>query len=203
VANLVPVTWQPSLSRCDAAGPTAYDPWMSDAGLARFNGLPAEQREQAEEQVRACCASSAWVAAILAGRPYARRADLLSRSDDVLAGLDWADVRQALDAHPRIGQRVAGTGQEAAWSRREQSGMDHALQAVRVAFVDANRAYEERFGHVFLIFATGHTDVEMLAAARERLGNDELTERLVVRSELGRIVARRLTVLLDTWGAET
>jgi 2-oxo-4-hydroxy-4-carboxy-5-ureidoimidazoline decarboxylase len=193
---------------------------MTDAGLARLNGLPAEPTEragpaenaepaeQAEparqivEQVRACCASSAWVAAILAGRPYARRADLLSRSDEVLADLDWADVREALDAHPRIGERVAGTGQEATWSRREQSGMDHASHDVRVALLDANRAYEERFRHVFLIFATGRTDVEMLAAARERVGNDEATERLVVRSELGRIVARRLTVLLDTWGAE-
>jgi 2-oxo-4-hydroxy-4-carboxy-5-ureidoimidazoline decarboxylase len=194
---------------------------MIDAGLTRFNGPPAELAQQAqqaqqaghadradraervEEQVWACCASSAWVDAILAGRPYARRADLLSRSDEVLAALDWADVRQALDAHPRIGERVAGTGQEAIWSSREQSGMDYASQDVRVALIDANRAYEERFGHVFLIFATGRTDVEMLAAARERVGNDELTERLVVRSELGRIVGRRLTVLLDTWGAET
>ena len=202
------------MRRCCVAGATAYDPWMTDAGLARFNGLSAEPTDRAEpaeqaeparqivEQVRACCASSAWVAAILAGRPYARRADLLSRSDEVLADLDWADVREALDAHPRIGERVAGTGQEATWSRREQSGMDHASHDVRVALLDANRAYEERFRHVFLIFATGRTDVEMLAAARQRVGNDEATERLVVRSELGRIVARRLTVLLDTWGAE-
>ncbi|MDT5029120.1 MAG: 2-oxo-4-hydroxy-4-carboxy-5-ureidoimidazoline decarboxylase [Micromonosporaceae bacterium] len=184
---------------------------MTDAGLARFNGFPAEPTDRGEpaeqarqigEQVRACCASSVWVAAILGGRPYARRADLLSCSDEVLASLDWADVLQALDAHPRIGERVAGTGQEATWSRREQSGMDHAPQDVRVALLDANRAYEERFGHVFLIFATGRTDVEMLAAARDRVGNDEATERLVVRSELGRIVARRLTVLLDSWGAE-
>jgi 2-oxo-4-hydroxy-4-carboxy-5-ureidoimidazoline decarboxylase len=119
----------------------------------------------------------------------------------LLAELDWAEVRQAVDAHPRIGERVAGTGREADWSRREQSGMDHAEQDVRLAVVEANRAYEERFGHVFLISATGRTDVEMLAAARLRVGNDDDTERAVVRAELGLIVGRRLTVLLDGWEA--
>jgi 2-oxo-4-hydroxy-4-carboxy-5-ureidoimidazoline decarboxylase len=181
---------------CGAAWARAYDPWMT--GLARLNGLPAEQ---AGEQVRACCASSAWIAGIVAGRPYSGRADLLGRSDQLLAELDWAQLRQAMDAHPRIGERVSGGGTEAAWSRQEQSGMDHSQDDVRLALVDANRAYERRFGHVFLIFATGRTDEEMLAAARLRVDNDDTTERAVVRAELSRIVGRRLTVLLDSWEA--
>jgi 2-oxo-4-hydroxy-4-carboxy-5-ureidoimidazoline decarboxylase len=168
---------------------------VTDSGLARFNELPTER---AAADLSACCASSAWLAGLLAGRPYADRADLLARSERLLAELDWAEVRQAVDAHPRIGERVAGTGREATWSRREQSGMEHAEQDVRSALVDANRAYEDRFGHVFLIFATERTDVEMLAAARQRVGNDDDTERAVVRSELGRIVGRRLTVLLES-----
>lgn len=182
------------------------DPGMADAGLARFNTLPTDQ---AAELVRPCCASPAWARAVLAGRPYPDRADLLARSEGVLAALEWSDVRLALDAHPRIGERVAGADQEAAWSRREQSGMDHASDDVRLALVDANRAYEERFGHVFLIFASGRTDREMLAAARQRVTNDEAVERQVVRTELGRIVARRLDAALtdptnptDLGGAE-
>jgi len=75
--------------------------------------------------------------------------------------------------------------------------MDGATESTRAALVAANRAYEERFGHVFLIFATGKSDTEMLAAARERIGHDEATERGVVRAELGRIVGLRLTKLLD------
>jgi 2-oxo-4-hydroxy-4-carboxy-5-ureidoimidazoline decarboxylase len=186
------------MPRNSRAMASAYDPCMTDVGLARFNGLAADQA--AEQALRACCAASAWVTAILAGRPYLDRAGLLTRSAEMLAGLAWIEVRQALDAHPRIGERVVGEGQEASWSRREQAGMDHASSGVRAALVEANRAYEERFGHVFLIFATGRTDVEMLAAARQRVGHDEATERGVVRFELGRIVARRLTVLLDSWG---
>jgi 2-oxo-4-hydroxy-4-carboxy-5-ureidoimidazoline decarboxylase len=115
----------------------------------------------------------------------------------VLAGLDWTGVREALDAHPRIGERAAGSTTEAAWSAREQSGMDAATAETKAALVGANRAYEDRFGHVFLIFATGRTDTEMLAAARERVGHDEPTERETVRGELGKIVALRLAKLLD------
>jgi 2-oxo-4-hydroxy-4-carboxy-5-ureidoimidazoline decarboxylase len=121
----------------------------------------------------------------------------LARSATVLQDLDWADVREAVDAHPRIGERVDGASQEAGWSRREQSGMDPASDEVRHALVAANQAYEARFGHVFLIFATGRSDVEMLAAAQARLGHDEAAERAVVRTELSRIVDRRLTVLLE------
>jgi 2-oxo-4-hydroxy-4-carboxy-5-ureidoimidazoline decarboxylase len=167
-----------------------------------MEGFNAASVEGARSQVRACCASSAWVEGVVGGRPYGDLAELLERSDRELAGLDWAGVRQALDAHPRIGERVAGDNREAAWSRREQSGMDDSAQDVRAALVEANRAYEERFGHVFLIFASGRSDVEMLAAARQRVGNDEATERAVVRGELGRIVRLRLTVLMERWEAE-
>lgn len=178
------------------SGVAAYDPGMTDVGLARFNELPAER---AAESVRLCCASSAWVTAMVAGRPYAERAPLLTASVRVLAELDWADVGEALAAHPRIGERVSGGGQEATWSRREQSGMDQSTAEVRQALFEANQAYEDRFGHVFLIFATGRTDVDMLVAARARVGNDQATEQGVVRQELTRIVDRRLTNLLDSW----
>jgi 2-oxo-4-hydroxy-4-carboxy-5-ureidoimidazoline decarboxylase len=92
---------------------------------------------------------------------------------------------------------VAVAGREATWSRGEQSGMDGATDETRAALVEANRAYEARFGHVFLIFATGRTDAELLAAAQDRLLNDDETEPSVVRRELAQIVALRLTKLLD------
>jgi 2-oxo-4-hydroxy-4-carboxy-5-ureidoimidazoline decarboxylase len=187
--------------------------------LADFNALPEGDAARA---LTACCAATAWTAAMVAGRPYQNRDALLARSARVLSELDWAAVREALDAHPHIGElasrssdtagelasRSSGAGgawtdaaaadREADWSRKEQSGMDSASDDVRSAMAAANRAYEERFGHVFLIFATGRTDTEMLTVARHRLGNDDATERAVVRSELGRIVALRLERLLDS-----
>jgi 2-oxo-4-hydroxy-4-carboxy-5-ureidoimidazoline decarboxylase len=168
-----------------------------DAGLARFNTLGGPD---AADALRACCAAPGWVDAVVDGRPYPNRVAVAARADEALACLDWSGVRAALDAHPRIGERADGGGREATWSRSEQSGMDTATDDVRSALVEANRAYEERFGHVFLIFATGKTDGEMLAAAHQRLGNDEEVEQVVVRGELGRIVGLRVAKLLDSLG---
>ena len=92
-------------------------------GLAAFNGLP---EEVARERLRACCAATAWVDALLASRPYPDRAALLGKATDTVRGLDWDAVREALDAHPRIGERLTAEGIEAAWSASEQSGMDGA-----------------------------------------------------------------------------
>jgi 2-oxo-4-hydroxy-4-carboxy-5-ureidoimidazoline decarboxylase len=168
----------------------------TEPGLARFNGLPEVEARQA---LHACCAAAVWVDGVVTGRPYLDRSILFDHSAAVLANLDWVDIREALDAHPRIGERARQPGMEARWSAAEQSGMDSATADVRSALVEANRAYEDRFGHVFLIFATGRTDTEMLAAARERVGNDETQEREIVRTELGKIVELRLTKML---GAE-
>jgi len=165
-----------------------------ERGLAAFNALDLRA---AEGELRACCASRAWADEVAAGRPYPDRAALLTRADDALGGLAWPDILEALDAHPRIGEPAEGDGREATWSRREQSGMDSADDATRAALAEANRAYERRFGHVFLIFASNRTDAEMLAAARERLGNDEESEREVVRGELRKITILRLERLLS------
>ena len=164
-----------------------------DDGLARLNGLPPDE---ARDALRACCASTAWGDAMVADRPFADRPALRSLAAQRLRALNWTDVREALDAHPRIGERIAAQGREAAWSASEQSGMAAATAATRAALVEANRAYEERFGHVFLIFATGRTDEQMLAAARQRVHSSEAEERATVREQLELIVLLRLDKLL-------
>src|SRR5262249_49130489 len=94
-----------------------------DLGLRRLNALG---EQEAADALRACCSAPAWVRGMLAARPFPERSALLARSAAELDQLDWAGIRQALDAHPRIGERVAGADTEAQWSRREQSGMDGA-----------------------------------------------------------------------------
>jgi 2-oxo-4-hydroxy-4-carboxy-5-ureidoimidazoline decarboxylase len=162
--------------------------------LEEFDALAAADAEAA---LLACCASRRWAAEVAGGRPYADAGRLRSAASAALDGLEWADVEEALAAHPRIGERAVGAGREASWSRGEQSGMDAAERGVREALDEGNRRYEERFGHVFLICATGLGAGEMLAALEERLGNDAAAERVIVRRELGRIMRLRLDKLLD------
>ncbi|HET6534530.1 MAG TPA: 2-oxo-4-hydroxy-4-carboxy-5-ureidoimidazoline decarboxylase [Actinoplanes sp.] len=159
--------------------------------VAAVNAMPAERLEA---DLLACCAAPAWAAAIVAGRPYPDRSAILAAADAAAHKLSWPDVLEGLAAHPRIGERAAGQSREAAWSRQEQAaaaGPDDA------ALAEANRAYEERFGHVFLIFASGRSQAEILAAARQRLANDDETERTVVADQLRRIALLRLERWLD------
>ncbi|MED7925537.1 2-oxo-4-hydroxy-4-carboxy-5-ureidoimidazoline decarboxylase [Nonomuraea sp. LP-02] len=160
------------------------------SALAAFNAAPAGQ---AEEELRACCASTAFAARVAAGRPYGDLAGLLAAAEAAAGALAWPDVLEALAAHPRIGERPAGAGREAAWSRQEQSGVGDDLRA---ALAEGNRAYEARFGHVYLVCATGLGGAELLARLRERLGNDEERERAAVRGELAKITRLRLVKLM-------
>ena len=166
-------------------------------GIAVFNSLTADR---ARADLLTCCAVGAWAAAVADGRPYPDRNALVATANAAARALTWTDVLKGLSAHPRIGERAEGPGREAAWSRLEQSGAAGADTAGRVALVDANRKYEAKFGHVFLIFASGRDETEILAQARNRLGNDVATERAVVAEELRKIALLRLERLIDGLG---
>ncbi|MGP8000246.1 MAG: 2-oxo-4-hydroxy-4-carboxy-5-ureidoimidazoline decarboxylase [Streptosporangiaceae bacterium] len=142
--------------------------------------------------LRPCCAATRWASQLVAGRPYRTLGALGAASDTAIAALDWPDIEEALAAHPRIGDRPDGPGREAAWSRREQAGTSAAGPGARAALRSATGEYEARFGHVFLICATGLRVSDMLIALHGRLGHDPAAEREAVRDELRKITALRL-----------
>ena len=160
---------------------------------AVLDGLPSAEAEHA---LLACCASPSWARSVAAGRPYRDEAALLDAADRTLAALPWSELEAVLAAHPRIGERPAGTGQEARWSSREQSGVDGARESTRAALATGNAAYERRFGHLYLVRAAGRSADELLSLLTHRLGNDVATERTVVRAELWEITQLRLSALL-------
>jgi 2-oxo-4-hydroxy-4-carboxy-5-ureidoimidazoline decarboxylase len=156
--------------------------------MSWFNGL---SRAEAVRALRGCCDSARWAERIAAGRPYPAPDDLYAAADATLADLTEADIDEALAAHPRIGDHPTGAD-----SRREQAGVAGASEQTLDELADANRAYEARYGHVYLVCATGKSVDELLAIARSRLSNDPAAERRVVRDELGKINRIRLSRLL-------
>lgn len=129
-------------------------------------------------------------------RPFGDVASLESAADEVWAALDREDRLEAFAAHPRIGgdrpERDVG-GHSRRWSSDEQSGV---RDADRDALVEVNRAYEERFGWIFLICATGLDSTTILERARQRLDNDPETELEVAAEEQRRITRLRIDKLL-------
>lgn len=157
--------------------------------LEGFNSAPpAELRPLLTE----CLAVPRWVDALLAGRPYAGVGDLLAASDRH-AELSDDEVRAAIAGHPRIGERAEGGGVSARWSADEQSGVAASLTDRLHA---ANAAYEDRFGHIYLVCATGLSGERVLADLTSRMGNPPDVELRVVNRELARIAALRLRKVL-------
>ena len=161
--------------------------------LEEFNSTPADRLRPA---LAACCDVPRWVDGILAKRPYGDLAALTAVADQLLRELDDNEVDRALQAHPRIGDRPQGASTEAAWSRSEQSGVDDE-PGIRRELAEGNRQYEERFGRVFLICATGLSARDMLTSLRDRLTHDHATEATVVHEELRNIALLRLAKVVD------
>jgi 2-oxo-4-hydroxy-4-carboxy-5-ureidoimidazoline decarboxylase len=157
--------------------------------LAAFN---AASPETAERDVLACCASGSFATMIVGGRPYRDPVALKDAVSAAFKALTWDDIVESMSAHPRIGDRVAAGG----WSAAEQSGAASASDEVRQALADGNIAYEQRFGYVFLVCATGLSGPDMLAQLQTRLSHDPEAERAVVREELLKITRLRLTKML-------
>jgi 2-oxo-4-hydroxy-4-carboxy-5-ureidoimidazoline decarboxylase len=158
-------------------------------GLADLNALPAKDFE---ELLLGCCAAPGWAGRVTEGRPYASLADLLAAADAAWAARDPGDLDLAMAGHPRIGgRRLSG------WSAQEQSGVGSDTGTV-TALADGNAAYEQRFGHVFLICATGRGPAEILAELNRRMANDPATERKVAAAEIGKINDIRLRKLITT-----
>lgn len=159
--------------------------------LRWLNGLP---EEEAVAELLAVCHSRRWAARVAAGRPYADVAALQKAADEVWTELDPVDWLEALEAHPRIGERG---GSSAHWSEQEQAGVGAAADDTQQAIARGNAAYEDRFGHVFLISAAGRSAGEILANLRARLGNDPDTELRVAAEEHRRITRLRIERLVQ------
>jgi 2-oxo-4-hydroxy-4-carboxy-5-ureidoimidazoline decarboxylase len=157
------------------------------AGLARLNALPDGD---AVEVLLGCCSAPGWARRVAGLRPFGSVDDLLATADAAWAAREPGELEAAMAGHPRIGERGLS-----AQSRQEQSGVGSDAATIQ-ALQEANAAYEDRFGHVFLICATGRGPDEILAELRRRMAHDPATELEVAAAEIGKINALRLRKLV-------
>jgi len=158
--------------------------------------------QDARAQVAVWAAVPTWVDAVVSGRPYGSTDALAARAQELATGWGRAELDAALAHHPRIGEKPSGTGADAAASRREQASMADAGDDVAALMTAGNRAYEERFGRVFLIRAAGRSPDQMLGELARRLDNDEATEVAEACDQLAQIALLRLHGAV-TDGADT
>ena len=166
--------------------------------LARWNSLDAAD---AAREALLCCGSSAWAAAVAASRPIVDEASLIETSSSVWLALPEEDWQQAFDSHPRIGQKHAqthATEESLRWSAQEQRTAFSENDTTKLALEKANRRYEQKFGRIFIVCATGKTSTEMLAVLEARMKNDAATELREAAEQQRQITQLRLHRWLES-----
>lgn len=175
---------------------------LTPAGLiaARVARLNTSTGAEAMAALLACCGSSAWAAQMLVERPFDAMDSVLAAADEIWGSLEKEDWLEAFRAHPRIGEAKAQKEQGALsrrWAQEEQAASGPPSGQIAAALAAANRAYDEKFGHIFIVCATGKTPAEMLAILDERLGNDAAEELDVAAEEQRKITRIRLEKLFS------
>jgi OHCU decarboxylase len=168
-----------------------------DSELDRLNSLsPAN----AAAEFLKCCGCRNWAAAMTAARPFADVDGLLTMADSTWRSLSSEDWLEAFRAHPKIGEKKAAASQSEEarkWSAQEQSGISDAAAETMAALAAGNQDFEQRFGFIFIVCATGKSSEEMLAILQTRLQNDAETEIAVAAEEQRKITRLRLGKLLQ------
>lgn len=164
--------------------------------LQQFNQLPAAE---AEAELLKCCGSARWARRVAAERPFAGAREMFDAAERIWWELDEPDWLEAFRSHPQIGEKKAEVDQQPLarrWSEQEQSGTSSASRETMNALATGNRIYQEKFGYIYIVCATGKTSDEMLAILNERLHHDADAELRVAAEEQRRITALRLQKLL-------
>ena len=164
--------------------------------IAEINALPVAA---ARVELLRCCGSSRWADAMVARRPFAARPALVAAADELWSQATRDDCLEAFAAHPKIGADVAALRQKfahtASWSSQEQDGIASADESTIQRLAELNRVYDERFGHIFIVCATGKSAGEMLAILESRIDNRPDDELRIAAEEQRKIMHLRLAKL--------
>jgi OHCU decarboxylase len=164
--------------------------------LAWMNTLPAEK---AVKELLQCCGSERWAQEMANRRPYQDVEALVRAANDIWWSLRPDDWLEAFRSHPKIGEKKAAesvSSRSREWSGQEQAGVSNASPQTVDTLATLNRAYEEKFGFIFIVCATGKSSEEMLLALRERIEHDQEVELRIAAGEQSKITELRLKKLI-------
>jgi 2-oxo-4-hydroxy-4-carboxy-5-ureidoimidazoline decarboxylase len=166
--------------------------------LARWNSL---DDDAAVGEIFPCCGSYAWAAGLASKRPFEDELSLISTSSKIWLALPEKDVQEAFGSHPRIGQKHAqssATVKSLEWSAQEQHGAISEDNSVMLELAEANRRYEQKYGRIFIVCATGKTSAEILNILETRMQNDAATELREAAEQQHQITQLRLRRWLES-----
>lgn len=164
--------------------------------LKQFNALP---KSEATSLLKRCCGASEWAKSVSLDRPFSNVSDLMAAAETRWKEMKREDYLEAFSHHPKIGgdldslrKKFAATEE---WSSEEQESVNHASEEVLKALRDGNQRYEQTYGYIFIVCATGKSAPQMLALLQARLGNPPEVELELAAAEQAKITRIRLEKL--------
>lgn len=167
--------------------------------LEDLNQLPASDAKHIFMQ---CCTSSAWVNNMVAARPFADTTVIKKAADVAWLGLTEEDYFEAFDGHPKIGDvsslraKYANTKELAG---NEQGLVKQADDDVLAVLSQGNSDYEEKFGFIFIVCATGKSAKQMSDLLQTRLPNNKTQELVNAAEEQRKIFQLRITKAFEKY----
>ena len=165
--------------------------------LIELNNLDSSKRKEALSK---CCGSTVWIEKMSMNFPVHDSEELFEKAEKIWYSCNEKDWKEAIQYHPKIGdinslkEKFSGT---AHWATKEQSGVLEASQTVLESLARANTQYENKFGYIFIVCATGKSAEEMLHMLESRLGNKPEVEIKNSMEEQNKITKIRLQKLLS------
>ncbi|MFP5040187.1 2-oxo-4-hydroxy-4-carboxy-5-ureidoimidazoline decarboxylase [Parasediminibacterium sp. JCM 36343] len=172
--------------------------------LINLNNLP---REEAIKQLATCNGSTKWQQLLAQALPIESEAALVEKAAEIwyeqCTEKDWLE---AFNHHPKIGDIKSLTEKFASTQHlagNEQSGVQTATKNVLESLAQGNEDYEEKFGFIFIVCATGKTADEMLRLLQDRIVNTYEEELAIAMGEQQKISILRFKKLMTegNWGS--
>lgn len=154
-------------------------------GLRYLNALAPAARESL---YHTACHSARFAAQMRDAGPFTSWEQLAAALDTTWHGLTLADWEEAFAAHPRIGEKREGDRQ----ASREQAGVASADATTLAELAKINAEYEQKFGRIYLVCASGKSAAELLAIAKERLTRSAEDELRTMVEEQAKITKLRV-----------
>ena len=164
-----------------------------------LESLNALTFSDANEQFETCCGAANWVEKMNQNRPFQNKDDLYQKAESIWYSLSSKDWLEAFTHHPKIGdidslrKKFHNTK---SISENEQSGVNDAAESTLKDLAESNQLYQDKFGFIFIVCATGKSADEMLALIKIRLNNNVNAEMLNAAKEQNKITQLRLEKLL-------
>jgi len=163
--------------------------------LNELNCLPDSQ---AESKFLECCHSQWWAKKMIEARPFESKENLINTAEHVWSKALEVDILEAFSGHAQIGDlSKKNDGKAHELTQKEQGQVTQTSSLILEQLKKLNDSYFEKFGFIYIVFATGKPAEKMLEILQARISNTREQELSNGSAEQNKITKLRIDNLVE------